>query len=135
MRSSWLASATNWRTCVSDSCRAASAASTCPSIRFSAVATWPTSLVSSVSCAGTRSRITAPRSSGCSETRAAVSATRSSGTISRRTSAVPAIAATASPATTMMISPARYALTVEVVSAMDSPVTSVRPPASCAITR
>ena len=67
VRSSWLASATNWRTFISLACRAASALSTWPSMWFSAEPTWPTSVRGSVSAAGTRTgSATSPWSSGSS---------------------------------------------------------------------
>src|SRR6478752_6937315 len=95
VRSSWLASATNWRSCISLSCRASKAAPTWSSMWLSAAPTWPTSVAGSAS--GTRSASsTSPRSNGRAVTRRAVVATRSSGSSSRRTSTAPITPATAS---------------------------------------
>ncbi len=64
VRNSCEASATNWRTWVSDSCRALSAPSTLSSMLLRARPTWPTSVRGSVSAAGTRcANATAPESS------------------------------------------------------------------------
>ncbi len=50
VRSSWEASATNWRTCISLRCRAVSESSTWARRVLSAAPTWPTSVRSSVRC-------------------------------------------------------------------------------------
>ena len=86
LRSSWEASATNWRTFVSLACRAASASSTLLSMWLNACPTRPTSDVGSASSGGTRTAsATSPRSSGSCETCWAVAATRFSGRRLRRT--------------------------------------------------
>ena len=128
VRSSWLASATNWRTRVSLSCRAVSAAETCPSIRLSAAPTWPTSVRGSVSASGTRSdSSTVPRSSGSSETLVAVAATRRSGRRVSRTISAPAMPASSRPpaATAAMITASR--VTVSCTPDSGSPATETSP--------
>ena len=80
VRSSCEASATNCRTCCSLRCRASSDDSTCSSRVLSEAPTWPTSVASSVRCAGTRSVSSiSPEDSGSSATRSAVIATSRSG--------------------------------------------------------
>ena len=70
VRSSWEASATNWRTCCSLRCRASSEVSTWASSVLSAAPTWPTSVRSSVRWSGTRSvRSISPSASGSAATR------------------------------------------------------------------
>ena len=124
MRSSWLASATNWRTCSSDSWRAASAASTCPSIRLIAPPTLPTSV--SGWAYGTRSlMLTSPLSRGSSDTRVAVSATLVRGRSPRRTRTSAAAAASSSPIAPTAPSTAPYHATVVPTAAVGSAVTTL----------
>ncbi len=80
MRSSWEASATNWRTFVSLRCRAASAPSTLSSMWLNAWPTWPTSEAGLASPGATRiGTWPSPLSSGRLETWVAVAASRVSG--------------------------------------------------------
>lgn len=95
-RSSWLASATNWRTRSSEGCLASRALSTFPSMWLNAAPACPISVLGSVSV--TRSpRLTSPRSRGSCATRVAAAAIRSSGRSDRRTTRAAAVAAASRP--------------------------------------
>jgi hypothetical protein len=128
VRSSWLASATNWRTWVSDSCRAASDCSTWSSSRLSAVPTRPTSVRVSVSSCGTRSgSATSPLASGSSVTRVAVAATCESGRSVRRTTMTPVAPATRRPASPAMTSTRTRLVIATSEPCSGSPVTRTSP--------
>ncbi len=131
VRSSWLASATNWRTRVSLACLAVSALDTWSIIRFSAAPTFPASVRPSVSASGTRtSSPTSPRSSGSREIRAAVAATRSSGRSDSRIIAKDRKPEAIRPAMVTTTSVAISSLTIDSTLLSGTPTTSVWPWAS-----
>ena len=131
MRSSWEASATNWRTCVSERWRAARADSTCPSSVLRAPPTCPTSAEEPRSALSTRSSmLTSPRSSGWEATRCAVRATRSRGASAERTMVRPARATTRAPTRATASSMSSWVRMSPLSPSRDSPVMTVLPEAS-----